>query len=292
MPTLTARPSTLLDAPALAALAARVDTHWFGAPESDELEAREGLERIDDLATQSRLLLDGDDVVGSASVWGQAEGTLVLDPGLDPAAAHAAYRDLLSWLAFVGAEQVEALREDTVRLSVLSELGWRTDVSDFELARDPRGLPEPSWPAGVTTTGLEPGEVGPVVHALVYEQAGWVEVPGHVARPCEQWLQLLRHDGFDPEQQVLAWRGNRLVGVAWGRTFSDGMGWVSQLAVARAERGQGLGRALLLRALQLRVSGGASRLGLGVVAGNTRALGLYLAVGLTVQREWVRHRRD
>ena len=292
MPTLTARPSTPVDAAALAALAARVDTHWFGAPESDELEAREGLERIEDLATQSRLLLDGDDVVGAASVWGQAEGTLSLDPGLDPAAARAAYRELLSWLALAGAEQIEALREDTVRLSVLSELGWRADVSDFELARDPVGLPEPSWPAGVTTTGLEPDQVGPAVHQLVYAQAGWAEVPGHVARPYEQWLQLLVHERFDAQQQVLAWRGKRLVGVAWGQTFSDGMGWVSQLAVDRAERGQGLGRALLLRALQLRVEAGASRLGLGVVAGNTRALGLYLAVGLAIQREWVRHRRN
>jgi GNAT superfamily N-acetyltransferase len=39
---------------------------------------------------------------------------------------------------------------------------------------------------------------------------------------------------------------DRPVGVATGQVFSDGTCWIQQLAVARAARGQGLARALLL----------------------------------------------
>jgi ribosomal protein S18 acetylase RimI-like enzyme len=75
-----------------------------------------------------------------------------------------------------------------------------------------------------------------------------------------------------------------------GRIFSDGAGWVSQLAVARSERGRGLGRALLLESFRRRLAVGATLLGLSVQAVNRSAIGLYLDVGLTVDREWQRFR--
>jgi GNAT superfamily N-acetyltransferase len=86
---------------------------------------------------------------------------------------------------------------------------------------------------------------------------------------------------------VLVWRGDRLAAIALGRIFSDGTGWVGQLAVARDERRRGLGRAVLLEALRRRADEGASQLGLGVVAANRGALKLYLDVGLEVEREWM-----
>jgi ribosomal protein S18 acetylase RimI-like enzyme len=68
------------------------------------------------------------------------------------------------------------------------------------------------------------------------------------------------------------------------------------LAVARSERGQGLGRALLLESFRRRIAAGAAQLGLSVVATNRAALRLYLGIGLTVEREWQTfaptHRRD
>jgi len=90
---------------------------------------------------------------------------------------------------------------------------------------------------------------------------------------------------------VLAWRGNRLVGVALGRTFSDGTGWVSQVAVSRDQQGQGVGRALIIEAFRRRLAGGATRLGLGVSAANQDALRLYLRLGLAIDREWMLHHR-
>ena len=80
------------------------------------------------------------------------------------------------------------------------------------------------------------------------------------------------------------------VGAAIGRTWSDGTGWVSQLAVAKGERGHGLGRALLLESLRRRVAGGAHSLGLSVEVVNRTALALYESVGLRIDREWMSYR--
>ncbi|MDT7574370.1 MAG: hypothetical protein QOH17_703, partial [Pseudonocardiales bacterium] len=123
---------------------------------------------------------------------------------------------------------------------------------------------------------------------LIYVDAGWAEVPGHPARTYQEWREIFVTDKEDPAQQVLASRDGNLVGVAMGRLFSDGAGWVSQLAVAKPERGHGLGRALLLEALRRRMAAGATLLGLSVQGANRGALGLYLSVGLTVDREWQR----
>ncbi len=53
---------------------------------------------------------------------------------------------------------------------------------------------------------------------------------------------------------------------------------------------RGIGRALLLEAFRRRVAGGAQRLGLGVSAENARALGLYVGIGLQIDREWRTYR--
>ncbi len=125
------------------------------------------------------------------------------------------------------------------------------------------------------------------VHRLIYVDAGWADVPGHPDRPFDQWREIFVTDKEEPEQQVLAWRDGRLVGVSMGRIFSDGAGWVSQLAVAKSERGRGLGRALLLESLRRRVAAGATLLGLSVQAANRGAIGLYLDVGpRPIDREW------
>jgi ribosomal-protein-alanine N-acetyltransferase len=71
-----------------------------------------------------------------------------------------------------------------------------------------------------------------------------------------------------------------------GRVLAAGRGYVSTLAVAAAERGRGLGRALLLHCFAELQRAGARGLTLGVEAENAAALGLYRSVGLEVEREW------
>jgi ribosomal protein S18 acetylase RimI-like enzyme len=280
-----ARPATLDDVPAIAALQDGWDTHWFGAPENDEAQVRRSLSRVEPLAERSRLLLDDAGELAAASWWWTGDTRLIVRPGVP---ADAALDDLLPWLAVSGVRALECLASDDVQEAALRRHGWRYEMSAFELIRAVSPdwvLADPQWPDGVRVTGLGAGDAAQV-HELVYRRAAWAAVPGHEERGLEEWSELFLGEEALASQQVLAWDGDRLVGAALGQTFPDGAGWVSQLAVAQDHRGQGLGRALLLEALHRRVHGGASALGLSVSALNAHALRLYLGVGLTVDREW------
>jgi GNAT superfamily N-acetyltransferase len=280
----TTRPATAADVPELVALQTRWDTHWFGAPEHDEGEVRESFDRVDPLTERSLVLLDDDRLVAAAWWWRPDDATILVDPVAD---TEAACRDLLPWLADSGAEQAEALGRDVELRSALTRYGWEHVRSQFELLRDPAGLPAPSWPDGVTVSSL--GDDADEVYRVIYDEAGWADVPGHGRRDVEEWHSLFVAD-VDPAQQVLAREDGRLVGVALGKTFSDGTGWVAQLAVPRDQQGRGLGTALLAEAFGRRVAAGATQLGLGVSAANADALRLYQRLGLTIDREWMVHR--
>lgn len=280
------RPATAADLPVLTDLFRRWETVRFGAPEHDADEVRETFGNMVGLSERSRMLFDGDRLLAAAWCW-SAETTLLVDPHVDPAPL---YADLLPWLT-ERRVAVESLGADSVLRAALEGRGWTHTRSSFELIRSVTpdwSIAEPVWPDGVTITDLHGADLE-AIHRLIYIDAGWAEIPGHPERPYEQWRDIFVTDKEDPAQQVLAWRDGRLVGVAMGRIFSDGAGWIAQLAVAKSQRGTGLGRALLLEALRRRVAGGATLLGLSVQAENASAIGLYLSVGLHIDREWMRH---
>jgi ribosomal protein S18 acetylase RimI-like enzyme len=282
--TLSARAATPEDVPALVALQQQWDAHWLGAPEHDEDEVRESLDRVDPLAQHSVLLLDEGRLVAAGWWWQDDESTLLV---ATDAAVPAVAERLVDWLTSSGAPRAEALAVDETLRDALEGRGWRYWLSQFELLREAAGLATPRWPDGVTVTGL--GEHAAAAYRVVYVEAAWAEVPGHNGRDQAEWHRLFIA-GEDPDQQVLAWEGDRLVGVALGKTFSDGTGWVAQLAVPRDRQGRGLGTALLAEAFGRRVAAGAVRLGLGVSAGNRDALRLYQGLGLRIDREWMVYR--
>jgi mycothiol synthase len=279
---LDARPASDADVPAVVQLQAAWEAHWFGAPEQDEAELRESFDRVDPLATRSRLLHSDGRLVAAAWWWHPAHSTLLVDPEVD---ATPLYEVLVPWLARSGADVTEALDCDQVLRDALTRHGWRHARSSFELTRDASAVAEPEWPVGVTTSRLDAHAAE--VHRLVYEEARWADIPGHSSRTFGEWQSLFLGADVDPDLQVLAWRDGRLVGAAVIRVFSDGMGWVSQLAVAPDERGKGLGTALLAESFRRLLSTGADKLGLAVSAANVDALRLYRGVGLEVHREWM-----
>ena len=237
-------------------------------------------------AERSRLLHDGDRLVAAAWWWRPDDPAVLVDP--DPAVdAVSACRDLVAWLARGGVVQVEALSRDATLRDALAEHGWVHVRSQFELVRPADGLPAPDWPEGVTATSL--GDDASEVHRLVYEEAGWADVPGHTVRDLDEWVDLFV-TGEDPDQQVVARADGRVVGVAVGKVFPDRTGWVAQVAVHRDQRGRGLGTALLAEAFARRVAAGATQVGLGVSATNPDALRLYRRLGLEIDREWMVHR--
>ena len=281
---LHARPATEADISDLAVLQEEEDTYWFGACEHDESEVREAVSRADPLTERSRVLHDNERLMAAAWWWKSDEASLLVNEDADPGAV---YDDLLPWLSLSGVTQVEALSRDKHRRAALSRHGWEHVVSQFELLRDASELPPPRWPKGVTTSALD--DHTEAAYRVIYDEAGWAEIPGHGRRDFDEWRGLFV-SGEDPKQQVLAWQSGRLVGVALGKTFSDGTGWVSQLAVPRDRQGNGLGSALLALAFRRRLEAGASQLGLGVSAANGDALRLYERLGFEVDREWMVHR--
>ena len=270
--------------PAVAELQRRWDLAWFGSSEHSLDEVAEYFGHTVSLTDDSLLLLDGNRVIGAGFRWGN-DSLLLADPETD--AVHDA---LLAWFA-KRPGFVEVLSRDEQLRATLEASGWRYHKSAFDLLRDVTPdleLPEPTWPAGITVRDFDPDDAA-AVHRLIYVDAAWAEVPGHPDRGYDEWRSLFITRHTRPEQQVIAWRGERIAGVAMGRTWDDGTGWVSQLATAKPERGKGLGRAMLVEALRRRVADGATSLGLAVQAANRGALGMYLDVGLEIEREWMQY---
>lgn len=272
------------DLVAVTSLVHRFERHFFGSVESDAAEVEELLAVAPDPATRTRLLSAAGRPIALGAV-GLHDTVLTIDP--DAPEREDAARELVAWVEAAGAVVAEALDRDEVLRAALVVRGWTCARSSYELVRGAARLEPASWPDGIEVTDVDPDADAAAVHELVYARAGWAETPGHPDRSLADWETVfLRYPGFDPDQQVLARRDGRPVGVALGRTFSDGTGYVQQLAVDRAERRNGLGRALLLEAFGRRLAGGARRLALTVQAENAGALRLYRSVGLEVDRAW------
>jgi ribosomal protein S18 acetylase RimI-like enzyme len=270
------RPATPADRPALIALALAEDAAWSGAPPVSEEEAGEFIDFPGPTA-----IFERDGRVAGYAVAREGGGTLLLlDPAHDPGDALQA---LVAWLAERGRHEVDSYARDVRRIAWLEANGFTYTRSGFDLQRGVDSpLAPPVWPGGVAVARYRPGEDDEAVHALVYVDAAWGEVPGHHERPLEAWRSTLK-----PESRGwVARRDESSVGFVVGRLFGDGRGWVDQIAVARAARGVGLGRALLLHSLADLRTRGATSFALGVMGSNESAIRLYRGVGFELEREW------
>ena len=270
------RPATPADRPAVVALGLAEDAAWSGAP---AVSAEEVGEFIDSRGPGVVFERDGR-VAGYAATGDGDETILLVDPGDAPGPALEA---LVAWLGERGRREVDCYARDAQRIAWLEGHGFTHRRSFFDLHRDIHPPLAPAvWPSGVLIARYRPGEDDAAVHALIYVDAAWAEVPGHTARSLEAWRSLLAPE----DRGWVARRGERPVGWVLGRVFDDGRGWVEQLAVARSARGVGLGRALLVHSLGELCSRGATSLATGVQGENENAIRLYRDVGFEVDREW------
>lgn len=269
-------PATAADRPDLIGLALAEDAAWSGGP---EVSAEEAGEFIDHHGPGVVFDRDGR-VAGYAAVDEEGGTILLADPGEDPGRALEA---LAAWLGTRGHHEIDAYAADVRRIAWLEAHGFAHGRSFFDLQRglDPP-LARAVWPNAVAIARYRPGEDDSAVHALIYVDAAWGEVPGHTERSPAAWRSMLTPD----YRGWVARRGGRPVGWVVGRVFSDGRGWIEQIAVARCARGLGLGRALLLQSLEDLRPRGATSFALGVQAENENAFGLYRDVGFEVAREW------
>jgi ribosomal protein S18 acetylase RimI-like enzyme len=270
------RPAAAADRPDLIALALAEDAAWSGAPAVSAEEAGEFIESFG-----AGVIFERDGRVAGYAAAGEGGDTmLLLDPGDDPGPALEA---LVAWLGDRGHHEVDSYARDARRIAWLEANGFTHRRSLFDLRR---GVDAPLapvvWPGALAVARYRPGEDDAAVHALIYRDAAWAEVPGHTPRSLEAWRSMLTPD----YRGWVARHDERPVGWVVGRVFGDGRGWVEQLAVARSARGQGLGRALLLHSLAELRAHGATSFALGVQAENEHAIGLYRDVGFEVEREW------
>jgi GNAT superfamily N-acetyltransferase len=282
------------DVEAIARVVHAQDIAWWGEPDGDVDDVRDELERVrramGSLDVGARVAVVEGSVVGVAMAVGHGHTSVAVDwPDGD---ASAVRRALFAWLAEFGDDvQIDSPAQDAERLIDLDSLGFRPRQSSFELERpgDISDLPDPTWPDGITPVPFRLGVDDEELHQMIY--SFWTDVAGHTHRPIDEWRSsILAGPWYDADLVVVArsddGRGS-FQGCGIARTFAGGVGWVSQLGVARSARGLGLGRALLIEACR-RLGGKQPRIiGLGVEAENANALGLYRSVGFEIAREWI-----
>lgn len=277
---LTTRPAVEADRDAVFALGVAEEAAWFGVPEVDAGEVGEWVEEEGGVAAGIVAVDDAGVVLGFAAP-GRVQSVFLADPGRAAPIADL----LLPWL-LGQRDDVELLTfaGDAARVEAFERHGLRHRHSSFTLSRPGDAGPSPAatFPGGVSVAPYELGVADADVHRLIYVDAAWATVKGHTERDLERWLNAAKSSPV----RFVARRGDRLVGYLAGRMLASGRGWVDQFAVALDERGQGLGRALLLHGFAALDAQGASGLALGVQASNEAALGLYRSVGLEVEREW------
>jgi len=147
-------------------------------------------------------------------------------------------------------------------------------------------LPEPVWAEGVAVRTYEDAD-GERVHTLLDDAyLGWDET--YVAQSHEGWLSFMTdHAEFDPAMWFLVERDGELVACALHWKEHERRGWVKDIVVAGAERGRGLGKALLHHAFREYAARGVERVGLKVDSSNpTGAPQLYERVGFAIDRRY------
>jgi ribosomal protein S18 acetylase RimI-like enzyme len=270
------------------------DTAWWGAPDGDLDDVRDELERVrramGSLDVGARVAVMEGSGVGVAMAVGHGHTSVAVDSAYRDASL--VRRALFAWLAEFGDDvQIDAPAQDVDRLGDLDALGFTPLRSSFELERpgDIADLPDPTWPVGMVPVPFRLGVDDEELHEMIY--SFWTDVPGHTYRPIDEWRSwILAGQWFDADLIVVARDGEgrgSLQGSVVSRTFTGGVGWVSQLGVARTARGLGLGRALLIEACRRLGVKQPRIIGLGVEAENANALGLYESVGFEIAREWI-----
>ncbi len=155
-------------------------------------------------------------------------------------------------------------------------------------------VPPPAhWPAGVSAHALrDDGDAAEVLALLERSEATLPD--GRPLRLDRFHAEHLTDELVDPELCVLAHRRDRLVGAAICETWDESDGSIVQLAVDPAERGQGIGRALLLAALARLRDHGLATAVLHVGADQPTAPALYAESGMRPawrQASWLKRLR-
>lgn len=231
-------------------------------------------------------------LVAAAAVRPTTDGegamvTVLVDPEVRPRGYAA---ELLDWgleeaarrdgPVTVETESLTPAQEELFAARGLAQV-FAEDVMRIDLTQP---VPAAVWPPGTTLLEWTAG-TAPRFFA-VYE-AAFRERPGFPGMPAEEWISDVADDEeFRPGWSVLA----EVPGLGDAGFVTGAVGWIVQVGVRPAARGNGLGAALIREALGRMISAGAVEAWLDVNVDNA-AIGLYRRLGFRVDGRRARYQR-
>ncbi len=184
----------------------------------------------------------------------------------------------------VGADRVGQTIEDRRidATELLRDAGYAPRRTSWILRMDhPEPPAAPAPPGGIRLRPFEPGDED---EALMMFERAFSEWKDRVANAPGTWRAMVtEREGFRPDDLVLAFAGDRIVGGAF-LIDADEI-WVDKLAVEREFRHRGIARALLQTAFARSFERGYRWTSLSTES-DTGALSLYERVGMRIHRSF------
>lgn len=293
---LTSRPLTMDDAYAVYEVMALQEQHDLGKVEIEPADIVGDWQKPSfDVGASTTGVFDAEVLVAYAEVNKSGRGD---------AAVHPSYRrrgigtTLASWMrartgelggTVIGSPVPEGSPGDLL----LEKLGWRVRWTSWVLTL-PEGaqIAERPLPEGYEVRTATPEDY-PAAH--VVKEDAFLEWAEREREPYEDFLATtVRRPGFEPWHfRVVTDGGGEVVGTSLMSMFGEPPeeAFISQLAVRRDQRHQGLAQSLLVDAFALGRAHGAKRSALSTDS-RTGALTLYQKVGMQVGDVWVNRAID
>jgi len=305
----TVRPATFDDLPAAVRLFNACSREILGVDQADQNAVRVewGTPRFD-LSTDTRVVCDGDRLVGYVEFWDVQEPHVRyhfwgrVDPGHRGRGIGSA---LVAWAeeraaasipkapadALVSLGQGIPEADDDAR-RLLESRGYRRTRSFYRMRVDFDGaVPDANWPEGIRVRTFDPeADLDALVRAVREAfRDHWGYVEASLDEERASWRQWIRDDDrFDPSLWFLAVDGPEIAGACLCQasdTENPSLGWVNVLGVRRRWRRRGLALALLRHSFSVLRGRGRSGAGLGVDATSlTGAHRVYERAGMRPER--------
>jgi ribosomal protein S18 acetylase RimI-like enzyme len=176
---------------------------------------------------------------------------------------------------------------DRAATDLLAASRYRLVRSFWHMERDLLdGAPVAEPPIGVSLRTGDAGDDEVIAYGVLDE--AFRENFGYEPISQEDWLEEFKGwPSYDPTLTVLAFEGDRPVGISINNAADDGIGWVADLGVLPGWRRRGIGKALLLRSFAELAARGQRAVRLGVDSENASgATHLYQGAGMTIRRRF------
>ncbi len=283
------RPATEADLLALTDLCQAYDLVEIGISDLDVEDLRQMLTIPESTNEVALAVDDSPDLLGFAHLDPDGDAETAVDPaGPDPGSLQR------SLVAFVLEDARRRALSAVTHWSgagpggagdLLAEVGFSHVRSSWRMHAQPGGaVAAPRWPAGVELRPLDRERDVREVWAFV--QQHFAGMYGSRPRSFDSWCERFLVPGSDVACAV---DGDQLIGVAVMTEHED-HGYLAQLVVDSAQRGRGIGLALLTSVIARNAAKGKATQ-LNVDGTNDRALALYRSVGMQIDaefRQWER----